>query len=77
MHTFYALSGKEKFKGAMYTCFDWATQQIKNNDKNVVHIFYVRPHEKEMKVVAEVTRGGVRPIPHGRRTHIRKADKHG
>ena len=75
MHTFIAISGEETFRGALPSCLDWSIKQIKKDKGKVAKIFHARGGEKEMKVVTEVTQGGVRLIPHGRRTHIRKFDK--
>ena len=73
MKTFIAISGNQSFGGGLPDCLFWANEVIGEIPiaDTVVKIHRIRPEQKKMRVVAEITPDGIRKIENGREVPIR------
>ena len=65
---------KRLHTGNLVTCLTWATRMALA--KNVlIQVFSIRPESKEAKLLFEVSKEGIRPIPSGNYARILKGAK--
>ncbi len=71
MRSFVALQGGSKsFVGGWHAVTRWASHQVSDN-ASPVKIIRARAGDKYGKIVAEITREGLRRIPNGRQVAVR------
>jgi len=70
MKTYIGIAGSKIQSDGWLGCLYWSRSQV-NNGAEVVKIHVARPGVKTMRVVAEVTRDGVRLIRDGRQVPLR------
>lgn len=63
-------SGAETFAGSIAQCAAWARARVAADPAAAVQILRARAGEPSARIVAEVTRGGVRLIARGRRAPV-------
>jgi len=75
MKTYIGLAGSEIHSDGWLGCLYWSKSQV-DNGVDVVKIHVARPNVKTMRVVAEVTRSGVKLIQDGRQVPLRAIRGH-
>lgn len=70
IRSYFAVQGRRTYPGGWHTVLTWAGEQTKQ-DSVPVKIISARPGERNGRIIAEVTREGVRIINHGRQVAIR------
>ena len=70
MRSYFAAQGRFTYAGGWYAVLAWADEQIKK-DLTPIKVLTARPGEGYARVIAEITKDGMRLIEGGRQVPVR------
>ena len=70
MRSYFAAQSKRTYAGGWYAVLAWAGEQIKK-DPTPIKLLTARPGERFAKIIAEITKDGMRIIEDGRQVSVK------